>query len=263
MSEEVSIFHTNNFYLNGKLIYKYLVSLPLDYDKKQDQKWPLIVAMTGRDACGDNIEQVKRTGIPRMLTVFDKWRNNKLGPDDIMKDDWKPKPSQWGLDPSKKPPKPVRLEVAKFIAENFITVCPQAGKYEYDPDLLSKFTENVANTYRVDKDRIYMTGLSYGGYYTLETAMAHPHQFAALAPICGGRTTKDLKKIAHVPTWIFHGKLDDVMPVSYAEEIAKTLKSFGGNVKITVFPDAYHDSFTSAYNMMELYEWFLAQRRTH
>jgi len=196
-----------------------------------------------------------------MLHIYDKWRNHQDISKDLLTKDWKPKPSQWGLDPALKPTKPVDLDAAIFLAENFISVIPQAGKYEYEPDLLVKLADDIEKSYRVDGDRMCLTGLSYGGYYSLETAMAYPDRFASIVPICGGNAKKELKNMKNVPTWIFHGALDDVMPVSYAQKIHDTLKSYGGNVRITVFPDAYHDAFTQAYNKLDLYEWIFAQNR--
>ncbi len=144
----------------------------------------------------------------------------------------------------------------------FIVVSPQCPDNQWweisDLDvLLNEITEN----YNVDTDRIYVTGLSMGGFGTWDLAIKYPNRFAAIAPVCGGGNSHLVEILKDVPVWVFHGGKDPVVPVSYAQEMVDALKKAGGNVKLTIYPDAGHDSWTETYNNPELYEWFLKQKR--
>ena len=144
----------------------------------------------------------------------------------------------------------------------FILVSPQSPGRGWNPDVLNALVDSVIREYRVDKDRVYLTGLSMGGYGTWALAAAHPEKFAALAPICGGGNPADAAKLAKLPIWVFHGAKDPVVPLKRSEEMVEALKAAGGDPKFTVYPEAQHDSWTETYNNPEFYEWLLAQKRT-
>ncbi len=144
----------------------------------------------------------------------------------------------------------------------FIIVSPQcpAGRW-WSPELLSFLLDDLAARYRVDPDRIYLTGLSMGGVGTWETALTYPDRFAAIAPVCGIGRSFLADRIRHVPAWVFHGAKDTVIPVDESTRMADALSKCGGEVKLTIYPDAAHDAWTETYNNPELYEWFLKHRR--
>ena len=121
--------------------------------------------------------------------------------------------------------------------------------------------DEIVSRYRIDEDRIYLTGLSMGGYGTWALAIAYPDRFAAIAPICGGGRADQVARISHVPTWVFHGALDSGVPLSRSVTMVDALKKAEGNVKFTIYPNAKHDSWTETYNNPELYGWFLEQKR--
>lgn len=142
----------------------------------------------------------------------------------------------------------------------FIVVSPQCPITTlWNTDVLSGLLDEVESKYRVDKNRIYVTGLSMGGHGTWSLALAEPNRFAAIAPVCGWADTSKANTIAHLPIWVFHGALDNVVPVKTSEDIVTALKTYGSNVKFTVYPEANHDSWTETYNNEELYKWFLEQ----
>ena len=144
----------------------------------------------------------------------------------------------------------------------FILVSPQSPGRGWNPDTLHAMLEDVKKTYRVDPDRVYLTGLSMGGYGSWALAAAHPEVFAAVAPVCGGGNTRDASKIKNLPIWVFHGGKDPVVPVVRSEEMVKALKDVNaGEVKFTVYPDAGHDSWTETYDNPELYKWMLGHTR--
>ncbi len=142
----------------------------------------------------------------------------------------------------------------------FIVVSPQCpDNIFWNIDILIALLNDVVAKYRVDTNRIYVTGLSMGGHGTWELAMRQPNRFAAIAPVCGWADTSKACSIAHIPIWVFHGAKDVVVPIAASEQMVEKLKSCGANVKFTVYPEANHDAWTETYNNEELYKWFLEQ----
>jgi len=154
----------------------------------------------------------------------------------------------------------------KLIAQGrdfpFIIVSPQCPDGQWwDIEMLGQLIDHVEADNAVDPDRIYVTGLSMGGFATWALALLYPRRFAAVATVCGGGETYRLEPIRHLPVWAFHGARDGVVPLRRSQEMADKLKALGGDVRLTVYPDAEHDSWTETYDNPELYEWFLQHRR--
>lgn len=144
----------------------------------------------------------------------------------------------------------------------FILVSPQAPRMGWDVQTLNALLDNMIANYKVDKDRIYVTGLSMGGFGTWALAAAYPDRFAALVPICGGGNTADAKKLNYLPIWVFHGAKDNVVPPSRSETMVNALKEAGAtHIKFTLYPNANHDSWTETYNNPEMWNWLLQQKR--
>jgi len=144
----------------------------------------------------------------------------------------------------------------------FIVVSPQCpeGQWWNISDLNILLNE-IVNEYSVDTNRIYVTGLSMGGFGTWEFAIKYPDRFAAIVPICGGGNAHLVRNIKDVPVWVFHGARDQVVPIERSQEMVDALKKAGGNVKFTIYPDATHDSWTETYNNPEVFEWLLSKSR--
>lgn len=158
--------------------------------------------------------------------------------------------------------------IAKIVEERtdfpFIVVspqCPGDSWWSLEVDALKALLDHVIADYRVDADRVCLTGLSMGGYGTWSLAIAYPELFAAIAPICGGGVSPQVGALKDVPVWVFHGALDDIVPVSASHKMVDALRTAGGNVRLTVYPDVGHDSWTMTYDNPVLYEWFLEQKR--
>ncbi len=154
----------------------------------------------------------------------------------------------------------------KLIGEGkefpFIVVSPQCPKgVWWEPIELTALLDQVIKTHNVDEDRIYVTGLSMGGFGTWQLAAYTPDRFAAIAPICGGGEKYWARRFADLPTWAFHGVQDKGVPLIRSQEMIDAMKQQGGEPKLTVYPDAGHDSWTETYNNPEFYEWLLAQKR--
>jgi len=144
----------------------------------------------------------------------------------------------------------------------FIIVSPQCPENEWwSTEVLDVLLNEICKKYKVDKDRIYVTGLSMGSYGTWDMALEYPNRFAAIAPICGGGNPNRAGVLKKLPIWIFHGAKDEAVPLKKSQEMFDALKKVGGDVKITIYPEASHDSWTETYNNPELYEWFLKHRR--
>lgn len=160
------------------------------------------------------------------------------------------------------------LKVAKNSPDfPFIIVAPQCPQNEHwCADVLISLLDEVAARYRVDKSRLYVTGLSMGGFGTWDLGTKYPEHFAAIAPICGGGDTHliyeaDARKrqaLQALAVWAFHGAKDNVIGLEESERMVEALKSIGcRDVKLTVYPDAKHDSWTVTYSNPDLYGWLL------
>jgi predicted peptidase len=143
----------------------------------------------------------------------------------------------------------------------FIVVSPQSPKFGWDVHGLNALLDDVSAKHKVDADRVYLTGLSMGGFGTFALATAYPQRFAALVPICGGGESIFAAKIKNIPIWVFHGAKDTAVPLKRSEEMVAALKKAGADVRFTVYENAGHDSWTETYNNPALYEWLLKQRR--
>jgi predicted peptidase len=164
------------------------------------------------------------------------------------------------LDLVKKQGLPKLIEAGKQFP--FIVVSPQCPKNRrWEPLEVKTLLDEIVEKYKADQDRIYVTGLSMGGFGTWSLAAYQPERFAAIVPICGGGEPITAKLFAHVPTWVFHGARDPVVPLERSEKMVEALKKSGGEVKFTVYPEAGHDAWTETYANPQLYEWLLQQKR--
>jgi predicted peptidase len=128
--------------------------------------------------------------------------------------------------------------------------------------------DDVTGAYEVDDDRVYVTGISMGGYGTWAAALAQPKRFAALVPVCGGldftigsTIPAAASRIAHIPQWVFHGDADNIIPVVESRSMVDALLTAGANVTYTEYEGVRHNSWDRAYAEPELMPWLLARRR--
>ncbi|MEM9674692.1 MAG: prolyl oligopeptidase family serine peptidase [Bacteroidota bacterium] len=143
-----------------------------------------------------------------------------------------------------------------------IIISPQNPENKlWDDGALKQILDEIIATHRVDMQRIYLTGLSRGGFGAWRTAIQYPDLFAAVVPICGGGTPSYVSRLKDVPVWAFHGARDRVIPLSKSVEMVEALQRVGGKVKLTVYPEAGHDSWTETYNNPEVYDWLLSQKK--
>jgi len=149
-----------------------------------------------------------------------------------------------------------------------IVVSPQAPEGDWwnlrANDLLA-LLDDIARRYNVDADRVYVTGLSMGGYGAWALLQAAPERFAAAVPICGGGDARRAGRsdaLREVPIRVFHGDADRVVPVQESIDMVEAIREAGGrNVELTVYPGVGHDSWTQTYEDPQLWEWMWSQRR--
>ncbi|MCG3196717.1 MAG: hypothetical protein GHCLOJNM_01193 [bacterium] len=154
----------------------------------------------------------------------------------------------------------------KLIAEGkqfpFIVVSPQCPRTQFwVTGQLFLLLDEITEKYAVDKARVYLTGLSMGGFGTWAAAAEQPERFAAIAPICGGGEPAMAWRLRRTPIWAFHGAKDETVPLERSQQMVDAVKKAGGNVEFTLYPEAQHDSWTETYNNPKLYEWFLSHSR--
>jgi len=149
---------------------------------------------------------------------------------------------------------------------NFIIVSPQCpdDKYWSRENWFDSLYISLTNQYRIDTNRIYLTGISMGGYGVFITAMDFPDKFAAIVPLCGGCNDSDMTRICNLkdtPTWVFHGTDDDLIPISESERIVEALEDCNGNIKFTRLAGEGHGIQYLYEKMPDIYDWMLQQKR--
>lgn len=151
----------------------------------------------------------------------------------------------------------------------FIVIAPQCPEGQrWDSESLNRLLDHVIDKYSVDTNRVYLTGLSMGGYGTWSLGVSYPQRFAAIAPICGGGQVIDVvlagygkpfNPVTYLPVWAFHGAKDPVVPVEESERMLAAMKRINAvDAKLTVYPGVEHNSWTQTYNNPKLYEWLLS-----
>lgn len=200
----------------------YLLYLPKEYDTARETRWPLVLFLHGSGERGENIQQVTHQGLPRLV--------------------------ERGSD------------------FPFIIVSPQCPTHDWwtteaSIASLAALIDEIEQRYSADSDRVYLTGLSMGGYGAWVLAAAYPDRFAAVVPICGGGDPSTVCALRGIPVWAFHGDQDHIVPVHETHKMIDALRDCGGDARLTVYPNTGHDSWTPTYDNPELYIWLLAQRR--
>jgi predicted peptidase len=198
--------------------YSYLVYLPDGFKNNEEKKWPLVIYLHGKSACGNNLDKVRRYGMPFYLD-----RELKL---------------------------------------DAIAVAPQcpAGKNWVADNWFMPFLEELKEKYPVDENRIYLTGMSLGGFGTFSLAIKYPEVFAAVAPLCGGGQPYTACPMKNIPTWVIHGDKDEQVPVKRSIEMVEAIRKCGGNPKLTILEGQPHDIHRT-YGNMDLYEWMLSHSK--
>lgn len=147
-----------------------------------------------------------------------------------------------------------------------IVVIPQAETRGWQADgpngkRAIAMLDEVMKAYKCDPDRVYLTGLSMGGYGTWHAAFTYPDKWAAIVPVCGGGDPKAADKIKHLPCWVWHGDQDRAVKVDLSRQMVEALKKAGGNPRYTELAWVGHESWDAAYASEDLYRWLFAQKK--
>jgi predicted peptidase len=215
------------FAKTGSAEVNYLLFLPKGYDAKAEKRWPMILFLHGAGERGSDVWKVATHGPPKNVTAHPDFP--------------------------------------------FIVVSPQCAEHRiWSGDVLLALLDDITAKYAVDTNRIYLTGLSMGGYGTWDLGLTYPEKFAAIVPICGGGQVISVLlssgakgwALKTLGVWAFHGGKDPVVPLAESQRMVDALKKAGvPDVKLTVYPEAQHDSWTETYKNPELYEWLLKHER--
>jgi predicted peptidase len=134
----------------------------------------------------------------------------------------------------------------------------------WDTNVVYQLIKEISTKYNIDTSRIYLTGLSMGGWGTWKLAEEHPEMFAAIAPVCGPVDrimNYDVEKLKNLPTQIYHGALDDVVPPIQTIEIYQLLKKINPNTSLIIYPNDNHNSWDSTYSNPKFYDWLLSNKK--
>jgi predicted peptidase len=127
--------------------------------------------------------------------------------------------------------------------------------------LVLEIVEAARGEFAIDANRLYIGGLSMGGFGTWNVIEEYPGLFAAAFPICGGGDPKKADRIARLPLWVFHGAKDDTVPPQLSRDMVKAIQQAGGHPGYSEFPDTGHDSWTNAFEEPRLLAWVFAQKK--
>jgi predicted peptidase len=133
-----------------------------------------------------------------------------------------------------------------------------SGWLEYETLALDAL-RRTREEWSVDPSRIYLTGVSLGGFGSWLLAPRHRDLFAAIAPVCGGGDPTDAAALVGLPIWAFHGDDDPVVSVRWSERMVGAVRAAGGDPRLTTYPGVGHNSWDAAYRQGELPEWLLSQ----
>ncbi len=143
-----------------------------------------------------------------------------------------------------------------------IVVAPQVATGSWDPDKVLTVLEYVQKTYKTDSSRIYVVGMSLGGYGTLHFAGKYADKITAAVALCGGGNPKDAACLATIPLWIQHGNKDYAVPISESEKMVNAIKAVNeSNLIYTIHPGADHGALERVFRTDEMYDWLFKQVR--
>lgn len=200
--------------------------------------YPLVIFLHGAGERGGDNEKQLVHGVPNFAADENrkKYPCYLIAPQCPEQQKWSD--VDWGADRTALPPRP--SESARLTLE---------------------LIDALRKEFPIDPRRIYLTGLSMGGYGTWDLLARHPEVFAAGVPVCGGGDEATAPTIATIPIWAFHGGKDTVVKPERSRRMIEAIKKAGGTPKYTEYPTVGHDSWVRAYRDPALMEWLFAQRR--
>ncbi len=205
--------------------YDYLIHFPKGHSDFEGRR-PLIVFLHGAGETGKDVSEIAKSD------VF-HYANDRIPPDEFP----------------------------------FLTVSPVTPKHGWEPAKVVHMIDDLLADprfgFRIDTNRIYLTGFSMGGFGTFAAACAFPDRFAAIVPLAGGGEPDDAPKLQTIPTWAFHGDADDVVSYDSTKNLIDAMEKLKHpNVKLTPLHGAGHGIPDMVYTRRDLYRWLLEQKRS-
>lgn len=223
-------------FTQGDSSLKYRIFKPSDYSK--DKKYALVLTLHGSSLRGsDNKAQLKENRGPQELQSYIK--RHKLNA--IVVAPQCPAGERW-------------VETPWYGDSHTMPANPNPTM-----TLTIAMMKSLIKTMPINANRIYVTGLSLGGFGCWDIIQREPNLFAAAIPVCGGGDTAQASKLKNLPIWIFHGDSDFVVKTKRSRDMFTALKKVKANVKYTEYPNTGHDSFTPTYNDDKVLAWLFKQ----
>ena len=196
----------------------YLLYLPRNYSAEGSQTWPLMLFLHGRGESDGALSVVKKWGPPYFINH--------------------------GVD------------FHYIIASPQCPPSPKAWNDAQEQALLVALLDHLTGAFKVNQDRIYLTGLSMGGFGSWRLAADHPERFAAVVPVCGGGDPKDAEKLKDLPIWAWHGAADPTVPVQKSIDMVEAIKKAGSStIRLTTLEGIGHNSWQACYASPDIYAW--------
>ncbi len=223
---------------DGKSALLYRLMTPAGYDTHPDRKYPLVIFLHGAGERGDDNTKQLIHGVAE----FARDENRTKYPCFLIAPQC-PEGKRW-------------VEV-DWSADTH-TMPAEPGE---QARLVLELIAALQKEFRIDEKRIYLTGLSMGGYGTWDLLCRKPELFAAGLPICGGGDEKQAKKLVNVPIWAFHGDKDTAVKPQRSRNMIKAIEAAGGKPKYTEYPGVGHDSWTQTYRDPRVMAWLFEQKK--
>jgi len=235
--DNLALYKSHEFKAADGGVLLYRMMMPADYDP--DKEYPLVLFLHGAGERGDDNKAQLAHGMRDFASATNREQHPAIvvAPQCPKNQQWVDVPwSQLSHEMPKKPSKSMQKTL----------------------ELLASLQKELS----VDEDRIYITGLSMGGFGTWDAIQRRPDYFAAAAPICGGGDTAFAKQLAHIPIWAFHGDADGAVKVERSRSMIKAIKDAGGDPQYTEYPGVGHNSWAATYANPKFYAWLFEQQRT-
>lgn len=206
----------------GEQSISYLLYLPKNYSEAaagdSQNRWPLMLFLHGRGESEGPLSAVKKWGPPNFI--------------------------EHGIN------------FHYIIASPQCPPSPKSWNSPQEETLLLALLNHLTNAFKADTDRIYLTGLSMGGFGSWRMAADHPELFAAVVPICGGGDPRDAGKLKNLPIWVWHGAADPVVPVQRSIDMVEAIKKAGSTtIRLTTLEGIGHVSWQAAYASPDVWLW--------
>jgi predicted peptidase len=240
MSKKTGDFEKRTFKGASGKVLNYRLLKPAGYDPAGTAAYPLVIFLHGAGERGDDNELQLAEGVMEFATP----ETRKKHPAFVIAPQC-PQRKSWGT-------------IRKI--DGHLTLLKTDEPTE-STGLTLELADALAKEFRIDPKRLYLTGLSMGGFGTWDILSRHPDRFAAAIPICGGGREDSAASFAKTPIWVFHGAVDPEVEVELSRKMVAALRKAGGKPGYTEYPDVGHESWIPTYHNPDVLDWLFAQKK--